>query len=188
MNKDEVWEKIKEDKSKIYNQNVLDVFLQVTDNLRLSHYLELTEKQKNLIKNPKVAYELAMQTFLYKGAFSKEKVDPRLEKIISQSAGFSHKYAANTESRFELGEPVISQDPSLAFFYARDIIQGRWEMGEPAISRDAYHSLNYAFYVLRDRFKLGEPAILQSGAYVGSYLEQFPEAESEVFKKPWYID
>jgi hypothetical protein len=171
--RNEIWEKIKEDKSEIYGQTMLDVFLQITNKLELHHYLELSESQKKLIKSPELAYNLAIGIFL---DFS--KTDPTLEKIISQSAHESYKYAVNTARRFKLGEPVISREPGNAFYYARDIIDGKWEMGEPAISKDSYHSLNYAFYVLKSRFKLGEPAILSSN-YAYQYREQFPDVEDD---------
>jgi ankyrin repeat protein len=49
MNKNEIWEKIKKDKSIIYNQSMLDIFLQTTNTLELDHYLELDDKQKEYI-------------------------------------------------------------------------------------------------------------------------------------------
>ena len=49
MKKDEVWQKIKEDQTKIYNQSMLDVFLQTANELELRHYLELNDKQKEFV-------------------------------------------------------------------------------------------------------------------------------------------
>jgi hypothetical protein len=48
MNKNEIWEEIKNDKTIIYNQSMLDVFLQTTIYLELDHYLELNDKQKKI--------------------------------------------------------------------------------------------------------------------------------------------
>jgi hypothetical protein len=45
MNRDQVWEKIKNDNSKMYGQPMLDVFLQVTDSLSEKHFLELSKTQ-----------------------------------------------------------------------------------------------------------------------------------------------
>jgi hypothetical protein len=47
MNKDEVWETIKNDKSTIYGQPIFDVFLQITNFLSEPHFLELNEEQKS---------------------------------------------------------------------------------------------------------------------------------------------
>ena len=49
MNKNEIWEEIKQDKSIIYNQSMLDIFLQTTNTLELDHYLELDDKQKEYV-------------------------------------------------------------------------------------------------------------------------------------------
>lgn len=47
MNKDEVWEQVKNDKSEIYGQPIFDVFLQVIDHLSEPHFLELNQEQIN---------------------------------------------------------------------------------------------------------------------------------------------
>lgn len=45
MNKNEVWEEIKNDKSLIYGKPMLDVFLQLTKTLSAKHFLELNKEQ-----------------------------------------------------------------------------------------------------------------------------------------------
>lgn len=45
MNRDEVWKKIKNDNSQLYGQPILDVFLQTTDFLSETHFLELNKNQ-----------------------------------------------------------------------------------------------------------------------------------------------
>lgn len=47
MNKDEVWEQIKNDKSDIYGQPLFDVFLQVVDQLSERHFFDLNKDQRN---------------------------------------------------------------------------------------------------------------------------------------------
>jgi hypothetical protein len=45
MDRDQVWEKIKNDNSQLYGQPILDVFLQTTDSLSEPHFLELNKNQ-----------------------------------------------------------------------------------------------------------------------------------------------
>lgn len=45
MNRDEVWEQIKNDKSAIYGQPIFDVFLQVVDHISEHHFFELNKDQ-----------------------------------------------------------------------------------------------------------------------------------------------
>jgi ankyrin repeat protein len=49
MNKNEIWEEIKNDKTMIYGQSILDVFLQTTEELEFQHYLTLDDKQKEYV-------------------------------------------------------------------------------------------------------------------------------------------
>jgi ankyrin repeat protein len=49
MNKDEIWEKIKKDKTEVYGQSMLDMFLKTTDKLKNKHYDELSEDKKRLV-------------------------------------------------------------------------------------------------------------------------------------------
>jgi hypothetical protein len=44
MNKDQVWEQIKNDKTKIYGESLLDVFLKTTSEIEQKHILEFPEK------------------------------------------------------------------------------------------------------------------------------------------------
>ena len=62
MTQDEIWQKIKEDKTKIYGETMLDVFLQTTDYLSLKHYLELTNKQKDFIKSKQIINSLFIKS------------------------------------------------------------------------------------------------------------------------------
>lgn len=57
MNKDEVWEQIKNDKSEIYGRPMLDVFLQVADQLSEPHFFELNKEQRNKLSGD-VIYSL----------------------------------------------------------------------------------------------------------------------------------
>ena len=50
MTKDEVWQKIKEDKTEIYGQTMLDAFLAATDLISEKHMLSLDQKQRDLLR------------------------------------------------------------------------------------------------------------------------------------------
>ena len=174
MNKNKIWQKIKEDKTQIYGQSMLDVFLQITEELELDHYLELNDKQKKLITNPKMVFSIASQL----NDQSKE-TSPELEKIISKDAESSYLYAMFIvndnnidwdKKRFELGEPAISESAQYSYLYAKDIIHGRWKPGELAISQSGYYSLQYAQYVV-GRFELGEPAISKNANFSFYYAK-----------------
>ena len=58
MNKDEIWEKIKNDKTEIYDgHSMFDMFLATTEVLELRHFLELSPNDRNKI-NGNVVYDL----------------------------------------------------------------------------------------------------------------------------------
>lgn len=46
MNRDEIWRQLKDDKTLVYNEPILDVFLRLTRQLKKSHYQELSSNQK----------------------------------------------------------------------------------------------------------------------------------------------
>jgi hypothetical protein len=58
MNKDEVWERLKRDDSKVYGQGMLDMFLKTTNYLERRHWEELDQGQRKLV-SPEVRLRLA---------------------------------------------------------------------------------------------------------------------------------
>lgn len=46
MNRDEIWQQLKDDKTLVYNEPILDVFLKLTKKLSKNHYQELNDNQK----------------------------------------------------------------------------------------------------------------------------------------------
>jgi len=58
MEKDEVWERLKKDETKVYGQSMLDMFLKTTDRLERRHLDELPEAKRRLV-NPEVKLKLA---------------------------------------------------------------------------------------------------------------------------------
>jgi len=51
MDRDQIWEEIKNDKSEIYGQSVIDSFLQLTKHINKNHFLELNDKQKSIVSS-----------------------------------------------------------------------------------------------------------------------------------------
>jgi hypothetical protein len=51
MNRDQIWQQIKNEKSEIYGHPMIDLFLQLTENLSEKHFLELDEKQREKLNN-----------------------------------------------------------------------------------------------------------------------------------------
>jgi hypothetical protein len=51
MTKDEIFEKIKNDNSKIYGQPIFDMFLQLSDDISYKHFSSLPDNKKRLVNN-----------------------------------------------------------------------------------------------------------------------------------------
>ena len=114
-----------------------------------------------------------------------------------QNAGLAYWWAMErgAKRRMPKAEKVIAQDPTYAFHYALDIIQGEWKMGEPAIAKDGELSLQYARFVTEKEFKAGEKAIATKPHLVYWYAAEvlknrFKLGEPTVVKKMvwayWY--
>jgi len=58
MNKDEIWQELKNSESTIYGQPMLDVFLQTTEKLSSRHFLELNKEQIEKLTAKVIAYVL----------------------------------------------------------------------------------------------------------------------------------
>jgi len=108
------------------------------------------------------AYDRAMKIHPYRS--------PSLEAIIATNATFSAYYASEV-GRFELGEPIIAQDPFESYYYALHGLEDRFELGEPKIATDPEAAYHYARYVLGCRFILGERAIYQDRFWAEKYFE-----------------
>lgn len=70
-------------------------------------------------------------------------------------------------------EPILIIDALVACSYACDILQSRFELGEQIISKCSVSSYLYAKYALDNRFELGEPTIMMDHYYKGLYEEYF---------------
>lgn len=62
MNKSEIWQKIKNDSSKVYNEPIFNVFLKTTDMIQKDHYVTLTLDQKKSLK-PILRLKMAASVF-----------------------------------------------------------------------------------------------------------------------------
>jgi hypothetical protein len=171
MNKNEIWEEIKKDKTIIYNQSMLDIFLQTTNALELDHYLELNDKQKKLISIG-LAYKLAEELY--------ERTKQRssdLEKIIIEDPEYAMDYARDIiQGRWKEAEPIIMKDPGYAYRYARDAINDystadvgvpewrikkRWTEAEPYIMKEPIYAYSYAKHIIKKRWPEAEPFIME---------------------------
>ena len=72
-------------------------------------------------------------------------------------------------------------DPTDAFNYARDIIQGPFPKGEEEIAKDASYAYFYACYALEGPFPKGEAAIAEDEKYSKKYAK-------DVLKKDFYYN
>lgn len=59
MKKDEVWEKVRQDKDKVYGKTMLEMFLRTTENLERRHYDQLPPDMKRLV-NPQARLAIAI--------------------------------------------------------------------------------------------------------------------------------
>lgn len=66
MNKDQIWEEIKNDKSEIYGQSVIDLFLQLTDDIKENHFFELNQKQIDSLSSKAIRNLLLKSTEVQK--------------------------------------------------------------------------------------------------------------------------
>jgi hypothetical protein len=163
MNKNEIWEEIKQDKSIIYGQSMLEVFLQTTEDLKIDHYLELNDKQKKLINDANLAYKLAKKLY--------ERTKQRSSEL----------------------EPIIMKDPYDAYGYAKEIIQGRWKEAEPIIIKDPKYAYHYAMQVIKGKWIEAEQYIIKDPRYACLYAlniikDRWIEAEETIKKDPYWWD
>jgi hypothetical protein len=155
MNKNEIFEQIKNDKTMIYGQSMLDVFLQTTEDLKIDHYLELDDKQKKLINNAILSYNLAITL----GA-------------DGRSAGYLQTTSHDTFIRRPELEKNIMKDPECAYLYAGNIIKGRWKEAEPYIMKKPEYAYYYAANVIKKRWPEAEETIKNSH-YWNRYKKRF---------------
>jgi len=149
MNKNEIWEQIKNDKTMIYGQSMLDVFLQTTEDLKIDHFLELDDKQKKLIDNAILSYNLAITLRLPQRSANNRWLTrltndtfirrPELEKNIMKDPECAYLYAGNViKGRWKEAEPYIMKKPEYAYYYAANIIKKRWIEAEETIKNSHY--------------------------------------------------
>ena len=114
---------------------------------------------------PEQAYNIYTTCILHRDRES-------LERIISEDAKCSYKYAINViNGRWKLGEAAISESAERSYWYAKYIIEGRFVLGEAAISKDAELSYEYAINVIKGRWELGEAAISKDAEYSFCYAK-----------------
>jgi hypothetical protein len=75
---------------------------------------------------------------------------------------------------------MVSQNSSLAYIYARDVIHGRWPEAEPNIMKDPESAYWYAKNVIEDRWLEAEPYIKQDQYWAHWYAKDVTKTSS-----PW---
>lgn len=88
----------------------------------------------------------------------REKYIEVAKEIFINSPDYAVKYATLRKARWHEAEPTIlnSNNPSLLYHYALNVIQGRWEEAEPIISTDVEIAYEYAKNILKGRFPAAE--------------------------------
>jgi len=110
-----------------------------------------------------------------------------LRTMISHGRGYAAYESAPKFERFPELEPLLYNDPELAFDYAKIIVRGRFIEAEPYIMKDPTYAYHYAADVIKDEWPEAEPYIVKdtpSALNYSSYLSRrrLPEAELS-FKK-----
>jgi lambda repressor-like predicted transcriptional regulator len=85
-------------------------------------------------------------------------------------AKLAYYYARDVlNGRFPAGEAVIAKDAGLSYCYAKDVVKGRFPEGEAAIAKEAGWACWYAYDVLKGRFPKGEPVIAKDACWSHCY-------------------
>jgi len=137
----------------LYANNVIQgAFPEAEDTIKKNP--ELLMKYLHLITN----LDIINPEFLAAYATKIEKRVPLAEPIIALEAQPAYSYATNVlKDRFPLAEEVIAKSTSeICFNYAFHLVKGRFEKGEPLIANHPSLSLRYAKEILHGRFEMGE--------------------------------
>lgn len=82
-------------------------------------------------------------------------------ELIAKSAELSLSYAKNKNSRFELGEDILSKNAEKSYYYSRDVLLGdRFEKGEKEICKNPKIAYLYARDIIKARWPEAEKNIL----------------------------
>jgi hypothetical protein len=133
MNRDEIWQQIKNDKSTIYGDSVLDSFLKITEKLDPNHYKELTKEQQKKISPQAALYILGKFENLSLGAeligienFNKIEdplhlVNHGTDRRADQLIDLIKKYHKNSE-KLAYRMALVSKNPEEIIKYFGDKI------------------------------------------------------------------
>lgn len=98
MSRDQIWQEIKNDKSEIYGQSVMDLFLQLTDHLDEEHFFELNQSQIDKLNPQTIVDLLYRSTEIQKvsdllGRKGFNKLDNNMvEYLVNGSHGIGEKH------------------------------------------------------------------------------------------------
>lgn len=107
--------------------------------------------------------------FHYESEQFKDTYDEEIEEVHGTTA-----WAQMVDAVGAATGHTLTNDPGLAFKYARDYVAVPWKAGEAAIAKDPNTALAYATEIVRGRWKPGEPAILLG--WTSRYQAPYPPA------------
>jgi ankyrin repeat protein len=194
MNKDEIWQKIKEDKTIIYGQSMLDVFLQTTESLSLVHYLETTNKQQDFIKNKQVLNSLFIESaaanrkdlvmdFIKKGVSDKSwGLKVAAEKGSLETAEFLLDLGVKDDHRSAVDAAMKNKANIIRLFIDRQVGELRYDddelFTELCFISAAWGSVD-VIKVLMDKINLYYDPALMGKSYVNNVIKNMIERAAE---------
>jgi hypothetical protein len=107
----------------------------------------------------------------------------------AKNPSLAYYYARDVvKGRWLVGEPAIATDPEYAYWYAVDVVRGRWKGGEPVLARHPRFASAYAINAVKGRFIEGEKALANEpndSVSKRRYLAFFPEAKEDWLLNGW---
>lgn len=98
------------------------------------------------------------------------------DKVNNSMGYLKTSYAWGSSVTSDKLEPVlnvIKKSPELAYYYAKNIIEGRWPEGEPAIIKAPDWACMYARDIMHDRWIEAEPVIKTDDYWRSGYEYDF---------------
>jgi hypothetical protein len=131
MTKDEIWNKLKNDKSEVYNETIFKTFLKVVEKLNIDHFLEVLDMSSNYVNslNDNVFFYSLRELYTSDASTGKHIYNNIVEKIISK-------------------KEVINEDVTywiLRFSYFHDIEENAKKLGN-RVKKISDHHLSDIYY------------------------------------------
>jgi len=85
---------------------------------------------------------------------------------------YAYQYYKKTGKRCYKVEHIIMEDPTLAYWYALNVIEGRWEEAEPYIMKSPADAYWYAKDVIKGRWPEAEHIIMTDNTIADWYAKK----------------